>query len=98
MGGSGGPFTAADARAVAKYIANTPEFDTLTYRMKWEPFEAMVSTFALQRLRVTYWRTAVPAALMESMGRILPQKRKRRVFHSIYVASFLISSNLNVQK
>jgi hypothetical protein len=42
MGEGGGPFTKADTRVVARYIASNPDWDSRTGRSRWEPFEKMV--------------------------------------------------------
>jgi hypothetical protein len=42
MGGSGSPFTGADARVMARYIASLPDWATLGYKGRWVPFEEMV--------------------------------------------------------
>jgi hypothetical protein len=42
MGGGRDPFTKADARVVARYIASCRDWDLRTGKSRWEPFEKMV--------------------------------------------------------
>lgn len=60
MGSKGEPFTDADLYFTAKYVASFPNFDNVTHREKWEPYQQLYPQRAAKSWAEYYRRNDKP--------------------------------------